>query len=124
MKKIIFTILMTLVCQNCSANPAIYVSNLNDAIHLSETINTEILLIFTSPTCIHCNNLKNDINNDINMVSNKIICYVDVVKQKGLAEKYGVKSIPDSRIIDKGKEKSRLVGYKNKETYMNFIKTN
>jgi thioredoxin-related protein len=124
MKKIIFTILMALVYQNCLANPAIYVSNLDDAIHLSETINTEILLIFTSPSCIHCNNLKNDIKNDINMISNKIICYVDVAKESVLAEKYGVKSIPDSRIIEKGKEKSRLIGYKNKQMYMNFIKNN
>jgi thioredoxin-related protein len=124
MKKILFGLLMILTYQNCLGNPAIYVSDLKDAFHLSESVGLDVLVIFTSDNCVFCNKLKNDIQNDINMISDKIICYVDITKNKDLVKTHNVKSIPDSIVFSRNKEKSRLVGYKNKTSYIDFIKNN
>jgi thioredoxin-like negative regulator of GroEL len=55
------------------------------------------------------------------MIKDKIVCYVDVAKNKEFTKKYEVRNIPDSRIFKKGKMVKKLVGYSGKKAYQEFI---
>lgn len=104
---------------NATANqPAIFVSNIEDAIVLQQNTDIDLILIFTADWCRFCDKLKNDIVSDELMLSDKIVCYIDIDKSRKIAKQYGVKTIPDSRLIKNQKEIKKVIGYNNKTQYI------
>lgn len=118
--KYLLSLILSILCLNIYANPPIYVNSLEDAVVLQKSIEHDILLIFSSDKCTYCNILKKDLE-DMN-IENKIICIVDIDKNMNIKKQYRVSVIPDTRIISKGKDIKRIVGYKNKTTYIDLIK--
>jgi thiol-disulfide isomerase/thioredoxin len=104
------------------ANPPVVVSSIEDGILLQKELSLDLIVIFTAEWCGYCTKMKNEISNDMSMLENKIICYVDIDKNKLTAREYGVSTIPDSRIIKDAVEHKKIIGYKNKNHYINTIK--
>jgi len=108
---LIFILTITLGSNCLAANPPIYVDNLNDAMLLSKEISKEIVVIFSAEWCGHCKELKKDLNDNPAILEDKIICIIDISKDKNLSRKYKVKNIPDCRIIKNSIEIKKRIGY-------------
>jgi len=91
-------------------------NNINDTIKLATEINKPVLIIFSADWCKHCTILKDDFtNNKLTEISNYVICIVDVDTNKEIKKEFGIKSLPTSIILSNNVEKSRKIGYSNKE---------
>jgi thioredoxin-like negative regulator of GroEL len=120
MKKYIFLLfIISALLSVVYGHPPIFVNSLDDAITLQKQIDHDILLIFSSKTCSFCQNLQDDLPS-MNL-ENKIICVIDIDNDKILKKQYRVSIIPDTRIISDGIEKKKLVGYKDKQTFIDKI---
>lgn len=103
-----------------SSSSISYVTDLDLALSLSKETKQNVVLIFSASWCVHCNNLKNDLNN-IDGFDNKIICILDSDKEKKLSRQFKVKSLPTSILLNSnGQEVSRLSGY-NKTSYQKWL---
>ena len=126
--KIVLTFLFILSIINNSqglfAAPAIFVDSLEDAFSLAEDKKKDLLIIFGADWCVYCNILKNDINTNLNMVEDKIICFVDFDQNKDIVKKYRIKTIPDYMLYRDNIEIKRKVGYKNKEKFQEWLLKN
>lgn len=112
-QKLMIILFMMLVYSNqCIAETNI-VSNLSDAVALSEDTQMPLLLVFGADWCQHCNNLKRDLNSPefAGSLDNYIICYINIDKNPDLKKEYRVRTLPDSRIIRNKIEQSIIVGY-------------
>lgn len=97
-----------------------YVTDLDEALRLSQKTNQNVVLIFSASWCGFCKTLKNDLPN-IKEFDNKIICILDSDKEKRLARKFKAKSLPTSVMLNSnGEEVSRMVGYE-KEPYKKWL---
>lgn len=104
-------------------HPPIYVSNMLDAIALSDDIDHDVLLIFSASWCGACQDMKKDIINDKSgILNNHIICYIEYDENQALIKEYKVRKIPDYLIIRKRKEIKRKVGYKGFIEFSKWIK--
>lgn len=120
-KWILAILLMISTVKSNAGQPAIYVHDLLDAIALSETIDKDIIVIFTAEWCYHCVRMKNDIIQNPEMIEDKIICYIDKDNAKDLVKEYKVKTIPDYFILRDKIELGRTVGYQNKDQFKKWI---
>jgi len=102
------------------AHPPVYVNSLEEAVVLQKQIDHDILLIFSSNKCSYCEILKKDLEN-MN-IENKIICIIDIENNQKLKIENNVSIIPDTRIISKGKQIKKIIGYKNKTKYLDNLK--
>lgn len=121
MRYFVFLIAM-IICSVTLAKPPIYTNSLDDAMALQKNIDHDILLIFSSNNCVYCNLLKEDLPEM--GIENKIICIIDInnTNNKNIKKLYDVSIIPDTRIISGGKQLKKIVGYKNKITYIELLK--
>lgn len=112
-----------LVCGSTTANDSFILNSLDDAIKISETTQQPVLLIFGSNNCNFCTRLKDDlINSELkNYTDRYIVCYIDVDHNITLKDKYGVRTIPDTRIIKNKVQINKIIGY-NKQIYKDKIK--
>lgn len=118
----VLLIVVNIPSYGAEPHPPIYVSNMLDAIALSDDIGVDVLVIFTAGWCGACQVMKTDIVNDgSNTLANHIICYVDYDDNTSLVKEYRVKKIPDYFILRKRKEIKRRVGYKNFTDFKKWI---
>lgn len=104
-------------------HPPIYVTNILDAIALSDDINHDVLLIFSASWCGACQDMKKDITNDQSgILNNHIVCYIEYDENPAVIKEYKVRKIPDYLIIRKRKEIKRKVGYKGFTDFSKWIK--
>lgn len=117
---IIYAIILLLCAHSCFASQ--YIENINEGFLLSKKTGIPLLVIFSSPDCIHCNNLSKDLNNGVfgKYIDQYIICKIDVSSDKTISRKYKIRSIPDSRIFNGDKQTDKISGY-NREQYQNWI---
>lgn len=110
---LLFIIGLCVISQYSYADNVAVVSSLEDAVALSESTKMPVLVIFGADWCVHCKNLKKDIDNgQLNKeLDSYIVCYVDIDKHKDLKKEFQVKSLPDSRILKDQKEISSIRGY-------------
>lgn len=121
MKKYILALYIIFVSLSvCYSHPAVFVNSLEDAAVLQKEIKNDIILIFGSKNCSFCEKLKNDLI--LMNIEDKIICVIDIDKNKELKHEYRVSIIPDTRIISNGKEKKKIIGYKDQQTFIDKIK--
>lgn len=127
-RKTILTFLLILSMINNSqglfAAPAIFVDSPADAFALAAETKKDLLIIFGANWCIYCNILKNDINTNLNMVEDKIVCFVDFDQNKDMVKEYRVRTIPDYMLYRDSIEIKRKVGYKNKEKFQEWLLNN
>lgn len=127
-RKTILTFLLILSMINNSqglfAAPAIFVDSPADAFALAADTKKDLLIIFGANWCIYCNILKNDINTNLNIVEDKIICFVDFDQNKDMVKEYRVRTIPDYMLYRDSIEIKRKVGYKNKEKFQEWLLNN
>lgn len=90
----------------------IYYDEYNKCKDLASKYNKKLVLVFGADWCPYCRVLKKDINN-ITGFKKYIVCIIDTDKNKELVEKYKIKGLPTSVIIDsKENELARKTGYK------------
>ena len=82
-----------------------------DAFVLSQETGQDVLLIFTASWCDACNAMHNDLNNNLDLLQNKIISYVDYDKRSDMVKEYKVRLIPDYMVYRNSLEIKRKVGY-------------
>lgn len=104
------------------AKPPIVVSTINDGLILSKDIKQKFIIIFKNENCIYCNKLVKDISDDPEMLSDTIICYIDIKENKDIVKEYKVSTIPDSRLYDNGNFIKRIIGYSGKKDYLDKLK--
>lgn len=122
MNKLYIAILFVLFNMSAALSAPSLVSSIEDGLDLSQKTGMPLLVIFGAENCVYCGKLKSDLNQDIfdDSLDAMIVCYVDVGSEKDIQKKYSVRSIPDSRIFDDGKEVSKIVGY-NKTKYQEWL---
>lgn len=90
----------------------IYYDEYDKCKDLSVQYSKKLVLIFSADWCPYCRTLKKDINNIV-LFKQYIVCFIDTDKNKNLVEKYEIKGLPTSVIIDsRENELSRKMGYK------------
>jgi len=90
----------------------IYYDEYDKCKDLSVQYNKKLVLIFSADWCPYCRTLKKDIDNIV-LFKQYIVCFIDTDKNKNLVEKYAIKGLPTSVIIDsRENELSRKMGYK------------
>jgi thioredoxin 1 len=126
--KTVLTFLLILFIINNSqglfAAPAIFVDSPEDAFALAEDTKKDLLIIFGADYCVYCNILKNDINTNLNIVEDKIVCFVDFDQNKDIVKEYRVRIIPDYMLYRNNIEIKRKTGYKNKEKFQEWLLNN
>lgn len=118
---ILITIFL-LTTQSSYAKPPIFVDNPEDAFALSEDINIDVLLVFTASWCPSCVVMKNDINANLEIVEDTIVCYVDHDKRMDMVKEYKVRILPTYFLYRKRIERKKEVGYKNISKFRDWIK--
>jgi protein disulfide-isomerase len=120
MKLILSSIVVLLLSSTIfAAEPPIFVYDMVDALALSENTNKQILVVFTADWCKQCQIMKKDIEDNQNMVSDTIVCYLNIDFNQDLAKEYNIKFIPDYCILRKKIQIRRQSGY---TTRAKFIK--
>lgn len=90
----------------------IYYDEFDKCKELASKYNRKLVLVFGADWCPYCRILKKDIDK-IDNFKQYIVCFIDTDKNKELVEKYRIKGLPTSIIIDKQEnELSRKTGYK------------
>lgn len=97
---------------------AIFSDSFEDSIQIK---NKNIVVVFGTDWCGHCQNLKRD-KNRINF-DDYVVCFVDADERRDLARKNSISSYPTSVIFYNGKEVIRKKGY-NKKDYQKWIDEN
>lgn len=115
-----FIIAVLLMCS--TSYGGFILDSLDEAKQLSKSTQQPILVIFGSENCSFCTQLKNDISNGqlTTALDPYIICYLDINKDVKLKADYEINIIPDSRIIHKNTQKTKIVGY-NKKNYIKWL---
>jgi thioredoxin-related protein len=123
MRKILIAIFLGLVISSSSLAEGFIIESLPEAQKLAEKTNRPILVIFGAEYCTYCHKLKRDILLGGIPESDKyIVCYIDIEKDEEIKKKYRIKTIPESRIFDKDKEKGKIIGYMPKR-YREWLKS-
>jgi thioredoxin-related protein len=126
MVKIIYSIFSILALSTVAFGADGFIlDSIEEANKLSKATNKPMLIIFGADYCKFCSLLKEDIlNHEFSpAVDQYIICYIDIKNNPDVKHKYGVSTIPDSRIFTDTKEINRIRGY-SKDTYKKWLLNN
>ena len=94
---------------------------MEDAFFLSKDLKKDAVIIFTADWCVNCIKMKKDLDSNLSILDNKIICYVNVDENEYYKNEYQVKNIPDYFILRNGVELKRQKGYKNIQDFIKWI---
>lgn len=114
-------ILLLLFSQLSIGKPPIFTDTPEDALILSKEIQVDTLLIFSADWCGACDKMKKDLNDDMSVLDDLIVCYIDFDKRPDLVKEFQVKLIPDYMIYSDNKEIKRKRGYKSKEEFKKWL---
>jgi thioredoxin-related protein len=90
----------------------IYYDEYDKCKDLASKYNKKLVLVFGADWCPYCRVLKKDIDS-ITGFKKYIVCFIDTDKNKELVQKYRIKGLPTSVIIDHQEtELARKTGYK------------
>lgn len=120
--KIILIAILVYVGGTAYSKPPIFIDSPEDAFALSEDINVDVLLVFTASWCPSCLVMKNDINTNLDIVENTIVCYIDHDKRPDMVKEYKVRILPTYFLYKKKLERKREVGYKNISKFKEWIR--
>lgn len=103
------------------SNPTVFTDTPEDAFILSEVIGTDVLLIFTASWCRSCVVMKNDLHNNLDIIEDMIICYVDHEHRTDMVKEYDIKVLPTYFIYRNKKEIKRATGYKGLNKFKEWL---
>ncbi len=74
----------------------------DEALKIAKEEDKNVYVLFGADYCSWCIKQKNVLSSNLvsNGLSNYVVCYVDILKEKDLASKYKIKSVPVNMIID------------------------
>jgi thiol-disulfide isomerase/thioredoxin len=120
--KVLTLLVALLVSSQAYSKPPIFVDKAEDAFALSEDIKVDVLLVYTATWCGSCIVMKNDLHNNLDLIENTIVCYVDYDDNLNMAKQYGVKTLPTYFLYVDKKEKKRGVGYRGIKKFKEWLK--
>lgn len=123
-KQTIFYICLfcSLLCSSIGySKPPIFISAPEDAFALSEDLDIDVLLIFTASWCQACVTMKNDLHNNLSVLDDTIVCYVDHDAKIEMVREYKVKTLPSYFLYRKKIEKRRGFGYQNLSKFKKWL---
>jgi|694.fasta_scaffold00614_30 thioredoxin-related protein len=95
--------------------------SLEEAKVASKELKKDILIIFETEWCGTCRKFKESVF-DTKELEKYIVCFLDIDKEKELADSYIVKSLPYYVIVNSdGIVKKRGSGYKSKIIFLNWL---
>lgn len=98
-----------------------------NAIQLAQTQKKPVLLFFTADWCSYCQKMKSQTfpNAQVKEAMGNFIYYeVNVDKERAIAQKYGVKSMPTYKIVDGGEKViSEDSGFKPPAQFITWLKS-
>lgn len=97
-------------------------NSLEDAMMEAEMTKQKIVAVFSAGWCGPCNQLKKDLANNLSILDECIYVRIDIDARKDLKQSYGVRTIPDIRIIENGFQIKRKVGYNNIKELEKWLK--
>jgi thiol-disulfide isomerase/thioredoxin len=118
--KVIYTIIMLLICGTILANPTV-VKELEDAYAESQNTKQKIVAVFGAEWCGSCKKLHKDLMDNPKVIEDCIYVYIDIDTRIDLKKNYDVNKVPDIMILDKNVEVKRRVGYKNLEEFKKWL---
>ena len=122
LKSAIFCLLLLVCLQKSFGEEA---KTYEEALKISKETNKQIFIYFGADWCSYCKKMENIFENE--SVSKELDQYVflkiNVEKNKSLAKKHDVKTIPDYMIINEEEDViKRHTGYKNKTEFLDWLK--
>lgn len=124
LEKNILYIIVCIILSCCTSGYGelpIFANSPEDAVVLAESSSLDVLLIFTAPWCPSCVTMKNDLHNNLHIIANKIVCYVDYDKSPDMVKEYKVKIIPSYFLYNHRIEKKRGSGYRNITKFQKWL---
>jgi thioredoxin 1 len=103
------------------SKPPAFTDTPEDAFALSEGLDLDVLLIFTASWCQSCVVMKNDLNNNLSVIDDMIVCYVDHDNRKDMVSEYGVRVLPTYFVYRNKKELKRATGYKGLSKFKEWL---
>lgn len=103
------------------SKPPAFTDTPEDAFALSEGIESDVLLIFTASWCQSCVVMKNDLHNNLDIIEDMIVCYVDHDNRKDMISEYGVRVLPTYFVYRNKKELKRATGYKGLSKFKEWL---
>ena len=95
-----------------------------ESLKIAKESNKKVFLLFYGEFCGPCNSIKEELMKPevLQVLDEYVVCYVDLVKEKDLRKKYGVKSVPTFFIIDQNEKIiKKESGYKDAKYMMNWL---
>lgn len=92
------------------------------SVELSKIYNRPLIVIFGAKWCPYCRDLKKDVTS-IKQFTKTIVCFIDTDENTDFVDKFDIKGLPTSVLLNKDKEKSRHSGYK-KDSYEKWLDAN
>lgn len=92
----------------------------------AKELGKDILVIFETEWCTTCKMFKKEsiFDNEEN-IDNYILCFLDIEKDKEVAQQYMVKSLPYYLVVDsEGNVIKKGSGYKSKTTFLKWLLPN
>lgn len=120
--KLLILLVVLGVSSQAYSKPPIFIDTAEDAFALSEDIKVDVLLVYTATWCGSCLVMKNDLNANLDIIEDTIVCYVDYDEHTGMAKQYGVKTLPTYFLYSNKIEKKKGVGYKNFKKFKEWLK--
>lgn len=101
------------------------VSSYAESLQKSSELGKPVLVFFTADWCTWCKKMKSETiaNSQVQSVlGNYILVYVDADKDRSLAKKFGVESLPSYVITNSKEDKLKTDnGFKNADTFANWL---
>lgn len=114
-------LLLILSSSQAYSKPPAFTNTPEDAFVLSEGIGSDVLLIFTASWCRSCVVMKNDLHNNLDIIEDMIICYVDHDDRTDMVKEYNVKVLPTYFIYRNKKEIKRAIGYRGLNKFKEWL---
>lgn len=114
--------LLLLFCSSQAySKPPAFTDTPEDAFALSEGIGVDVLLIFTASWCQSCVVMKNDLHNNLDLIEDMIVCYVDHDDRNDMVREYEVRVLPTYFVYRNKKELKRAAGYKGLSKFKEWL---
>jgi thioredoxin 1 len=122
-KLLLITVTIALMFGGSQAycKPPAFVDTPEDAFALSEGLDLDVLLIFTASWCQSCVVMKNDLNNNLSVIDDMIVCYVDHDNRQDMVKEYQVRVLPTYFVYRKKKELKKAIGYKGLSKFKTWL---
>lgn len=96
--------------------------DLNEAKCAAKELDKNILVVFETEWCTTCKVFKKESVFENEEIEDYVLCFLDIEKDKEIADLYMVKSLPYYLIVDsEGNVIKKGSGYKSKKTFLRWL---